>query len=77
MFYKIVYRLPPDELERERVENRTYNTIYTNIYDGSENPVHHKERNGLDGTWALIAPMRINVLSKEVFLEVRTDAARS
>lgn len=77
MFYKIVYPLPPDELGRDRVENRTYGTIYTNIYDGSSGiPIHNIKHNGLGGTWALIAPIRTNILSKEVFLELRTDAER-
>jgi hypothetical protein len=77
MFYKIVYRLSPDELGRERVENRTYRAIYTNICGGSDNPTHDKERNGLGGTWAVIAPKQTTVLSKDIFLELRSDAARS
>lgn len=77
MFRKIVYQLSPDELGRERVENRTYRAIYTNIYDGSDSPTHDKERNGLDGTWASIAPKQTTILSKEVFLELRTDADRN
>lgn len=76
MISKNVYEYPPDEQGRRRLENRTYRSIYTDVTEPGERPVHTKELNGIEGTWASIAPKQITVLSKNTFFWLQTGRER-
>lgn len=76
-FSKNVYHLSPDEQGRERVENRAYGSVYTNIIEDGERPVHTVERNGLEGTWAAINKEQTVVLSKDTFFYLKDDAGKA
>lgn len=73
MFRKVVFRLSPDDLGRERVENRTSRSIYTNLHQEGEKPTHTKEKNGLDGTWAVVSRNGTVILSSSTIFDVRED----
>ena len=69
-YSKRVRRIAPDPQGRPRLERMFTESVYTDVRKNGESPVHTRDRNGIEGTWAIVAPERTIILSSETWFDV-------